>query len=179
MQPRIGNTIGDFTTFIYGLRDAVAAAGQKVNVSSLADLTDIAMKHCPDYVPGYVVQGVLTEWETGNVLSGVTVNLHKKAGDTYELVGSAVTDSQGHYIIRHDGEGIYYVAVPGLVVDADGDGYRDMGVPEFEVRAEDKDISPYIVTSEDDAGRMQGESVVEYASNGDLGRLSFGFMWWF
>ncbi|MBE6410436.1 MAG: hypothetical protein E7034_07565 [Akkermansiaceae bacterium] len=171
MQPRIGNTIGDFTTFIYGMRDAVAAAGQKVNVSSLADLTDSAMKHCPDYVPGYVVQGVLKEWETGKVLSGVTVNLHKKVGDSYELVGSAETDSQGYYMIRHDGEGVYYVAVPGLVVDADGDGYQDIGIPEFEVGVEDKDISPYIVTDSDDDGRLQGQSDIEYAANGDLGRL--------
>lgn len=171
MQPRIGNTIGDFTSFIYGMRDAVAAAGQNVNMSSLADLTAIAMTHCPDYVPGYVVQGVLTEWGTGKALSGVTVNLHKKVGDSYELIGSAETDSQGHYIIQHDGAGVYYVAVPGLDVDVDGDGYSDIGIPEFEIGEEDKDISPYIVTGADDEGGLQGQSDIEYAANGDLGRL--------
>ena len=78
MQPRIGNTIGDFATFIYGLRDAVAAAGQKVNVSSLADLTDIAMKHCSDYVPGYVFDGVMIMDVTKEKMSDQLVILYQK-----------------------------------------------------------------------------------------------------
>ena len=162
MKPRIGDTIGDFTTFIYGMRDAVSAAGQKVNVSSLADLTELTMNYCSDYVPGHVVQGELTEWGTGKKLSGVTLNLHKKVGDTYELIGSAVTDNEGRYSIRHDGAGTYYVAVPGLSIDADGDGFSDLGIPEFEIGEEDKVVSPHIV---------QGRSDIEYAENGDLGRL--------
>ena len=99
MKPRIGDTIGDFTTFIYGMRDAVAAAGQKVNVSSLADLTDIAMKHCPDYVPSPAVHGTLTDNSTGEVLSGVDIYLYKIDGDKSILIDSATTDDSGSYTL--------------------------------------------------------------------------------
>lgn len=99
MKPRIGNTIGDFTTFIYGMRDAVSAAGQKVNVSSLADLTSITMTHCPDYVPSPAVHGTLTDNSTGEVLSGVDIYLYKIDGDKSILIDSATTDASGVYIL--------------------------------------------------------------------------------
>ena len=99
MKPRIGDTIGDFTTFIYGMRDAVAAAGQKINVSSLADLTSITMTHCPDYVPSPAVHGTLSDSSTGEALSGVDIYLYKIDGDKSVLIDSATTDASGSYIL--------------------------------------------------------------------------------
>ena len=158
MKPRIGNTIGDFTTFIYGMRDAVAAAGQKVNVSSLADLTSITMTHCPDYVPGLKISGcVISSNESFAPCQYVYVYQYIDGERVY--LYSSLTDEDGEFSFYGINKKSLYELEFSQPVEYEGMCVKTI---QIDTNKDDAYVEVKAVSSE---SKMEDEYAIRLASN--------------
>ncbi len=186
MQPRIGNTVGDFVTFVNGMKELIYTKDQE-SYSSLADLTEAVMQNHPEFVPNYMVSGVLHNSVDGSVLAGEKIYVYEIRNGERIFMGSTTTNADGTY--RYDGlrEGGVYELSSSLNWDNDGDGLEDLENPlftvdgtsdvvyngsAFEYSLQENEIKSILSTYKDDNGnlyrlsRHNGGTIFSYKSNG-------------
>lgn len=124
IQPRIGETEGDFVSFIHEMQSFNTASPQ----ASVADLVEQTMETMPDYVPGYGITGHVYDSQTGEVLSGELLHIYTwdESGNLVHL-GSTETDSAGYFYYYGLDDSRSYRIVTDSTADNDRNGISDQG----------------------------------------------------
>lgn len=159
IKPRIGDTEGDFVSFIHEMQSFNTASPQ----ASVADLVEQTMETMPDYVPGYGITGHVYDSQTGEVLSGELLHIYTwdESGNLVHL-GSTETDSAGYFYYYGLDDGRSYRVVTDSSADNDRNGISDKGYTDITLNSGSDLEQDFYVVPEMMIGEVSQNSCYQY-----------------
>ncbi|MBP6899056.1 MAG: S8 family serine peptidase [Burkholderiaceae bacterium] len=133
VQPAIGSTLGDLVQVLNDMAVRLSPAGDPVR--DVRQLFALQLAADPDWLPTRAVAGQLLSSDDGTAVAGATVQLVAQRGDTWQVVGSAVTAADGSFGISGVRAGNYYWALGSGQFDMDRDGAADTVLTPLSVAA--------------------------------------------
>lgn len=133
VQPAIGSTLGDLVQVLNDMAVRLSPAGDPVR--DVRQLFALQLAADPNWLPTRAVSGQLLSSDDGTAVAGATVQLVAQRGDTWQVVGSAVTAADGSFGISGVRAGNYYWALGSGQFDMDRNGAADTVLTPISVAA--------------------------------------------
>lgn len=133
VQPTIGTTLGDLVNVLNDMAVRLSPAGDPIR--DVKALFAAQMARDASWRASSAVSGTLLNSDDGSAQAGVAVSLFSYNGVTYQRVGTATTDADGHWSMAGIQAGRYVLAVDQRAVDTDRNQVEDEFLPEVAVDA--------------------------------------------
>ncbi len=132
IQPQIGETWGDYVTFLNRLMMLVSEQGEPVR--DVREIFGHMVQQQPSYIPFATQAGQVLDSLSGAPVAQATVAAYREeAGGRAVLGGFAVTDALGNFSISRMDPGSYYLVVADRELDGNRDGLGDAATPPLTV----------------------------------------------
>lgn len=118
VQPRIGETYGDYVNFLNDVSAIVAEDGDPVR--DVRALMKLIYENQPDFLPTVFFSGAVVDSQTGEGIGGVTVGAFERVGDEVIDRGSVETAEDGSFRFETLGPGAYTLVLSNRIETEDG-----------------------------------------------------------
>ncbi|MCF4969756.1 CARDB domain-containing protein, partial [Nostoc sp. CMAA1605] len=139
IQPRIGETWGDYVQFINQLSLRYSPSGEPIQ--DVQELFSRLYQDNPNILPTSIFSGQLLNSATGEAFTGVQIAAYQLVNGELILGGSTVTDAQGNFSINGLDPGEYQLAIAtdlfadtnNIAFDNNQDGVADESAPIYTI----------------------------------------------
>lgn len=129
IQPRIGETWGDYVNLLNELARDYSQPGEEIR--DVRELFGRLYEDNPEFLPSSALSGQLLDSETGDALNGVEIAAYQIVDGEYIFKGTATTEADGQFDIAYLEAGTYEVALADRSFDMDRDGEADAELPTY------------------------------------------------
>jgi Subtilase family/SdrD B-like domain/Cadherin-like/Putative Ig domain/CARDB/Domain of unknown function (DUF4114)/Bacterial pre-peptidase C-terminal domain len=154
IQPRIGNTWGDYVSLLNELSAKYSQTEEPIR--DVRQLFSELLKDNPDFLPSSILSGQLLDAETGEAIAGTEIAAYRQVDGQYILGGIATTDDKGNFTISYLDADTYELALGNRKFDMDRDGNADITPTTYTITPDNdiNDIQLYAETPSDEPSHI-------------------------